>query len=78
MIVDGYTTPLTSGNFVDLVKKGFMMAWPSKARRRGPDRDPDGPDGPLVGHGDPVRRVPLEPFVDGDKAPTYGETTGQL
>ena len=23
MIVDGYTTPLTSGNFVDLVRKGF-------------------------------------------------------
>ena len=37
--------------------------------------DPDGPDGPLVGYGDPVRRVPAELFVDGDKAPTYGETT---
>lgn len=28
-----------------------------------------------MGYGDPVRRVPLELFVDGDKAPTYGETT---
>ncbi|KAH8054748.1 peptidyl-prolyl cis-trans isomerase [Aureococcus anophagefferens] len=43
--------------------------------------DPDGPDGPLIGYGqdgDPKkepRRVPLELFVDGDKAPTYGETT---
>ena len=39
------------------------------------------PDGPLVGYGqngdakNEPRRVPLEIFVDGDDAPTYGETT---
>ena len=77
MIVDGYTTPLTSGNFVDLVKKGFYdgMAIQRSDGFVVQTGDPDGPDGPLVGYGDPVRRVPLELFVDGDKAPTYGETT---
>ena len=77
MIVDGYTTPLTSGNFVDLVKKGFYdgMAIQRSDGFVVQTGDPDWPDGPLVGYGDPVRRVPLELFVDGDKAPTYGETT---
>ena len=71
----GYAT-FDVRNFVDLVKKGFgwhghrAVGW-----LRRTDGDPDGPDGPLVGYGDPVRRVPLELFVDGDKAPTYGETT---
>ena len=37
-------------------------------------RTPMGPTA-VGGYGDPVRRVPLELFVDGDKAPTYGETT---
>ena len=83
MIVDGYTTPLTSGNFVDLVRKGFYdgMAIQRSDGFVVQTGDPDGPDGPLVGYGqdgDPKkepRRVPLELFVDGDKAPTYGETT---
>lgn len=83
MVVDGYTTPLTSGNFVDLVKKGFYdgMAIQRSDGFVVQTGDPDGPDGPLIGYGqdgDPKkepRRVPLELFVDGDKAPTYGETT---
>ena len=83
MILDGYTTPLTSGNFLDLVSKGFYNGMAIQ-RADGfvvQTGDPDGPDGPLIGYGqdgDPKkepRRVPLELFVDGDKAPTYGETT---
>merc|ERR1719182_781000 len=74
MILDGYTTPLTSGNFLDLVSKGFYNGMAIQ-RADGfvvQTGDPYGPDG------DPKkepRRVPLELFVDGDKAPTYGETT---
>merc|ERR1719506_3558522 len=83
MVVDGYTTPLTAGNFVDLVKKGFYngMAIQRSDGFVVQTGDPDGPDGPLIGYGqngDPKkepRRVPLEIFVDGDKQPTYGETT---
>merc|ERR1719506_670210 len=83
MILDGYTTPLTSGNFLDLVSKGFYNGMAIQ-RADGfvvQTGDPDGPDGPLIGYGqdgDPKkepRRVPLELFVDGDKEPTYGETT---
>merc|ERR1711924_70687 len=60
MIVDGYTTPLTSGNFVDLVRKGFYdgMAIQRSDGFVVQTGDPDGPDGPLVGYGqdgDPKR-----------------------
>ena len=50
MIVDGYTTPLTSGNFVDLVRKGFYdgMAIQRSDGFVVQTGDPDGPDGPLV------------------------------
>lgn len=83
MIIDGYTTPVTGGNFLDLVKSGFYngMAIQRSDGFVVQTGDPDGPDGPLVGYGqngDPKkepRRVPLEIFVDGDKQPTYGETT---
>lgn len=83
MIVDGYTTPLTSGNFLDLVKRGFYdgMAIQRSDGFVVQTGDPDGPDGPLIGFGQDgdakkePRRVPLELFVDGDKQPTYSETT---
>lgn len=83
MIVDGYTAPLTAGNYVDLVEKGFYTGMAIQ-RSDGfvvQTGDPDGPDGPLVGYGQngdakaEPRRVPLEIFVDGDDAPTYSETT---
>ena len=83
LILDGYTAPKTAGNFLDLAKRGFYDGM-AVQRADGfvvQTGDPDGPDGPLVGFGQDgnpkkePRRVPLELFVDGDKEPTYGETT---
>jgi len=81
MIVDGYTAPITAGNFVDLVQNGFYNDF--KIQRS---------DGFVVQTGDPSaegkgekhgyvpegkekeRRIPLEVYVKGDKAPIYGTT----
>jgi len=80
-IVDGYTSPITAGNFVDLVQQGFYNDF--KIQRS---------DGFVVQTGDPkaegktekngfvpsgatdVRKIPLEVFVKGDKGPIYGTT----
>lgn len=80
-VVDGYTAPITSGNFVDLVNKGFYNGF--KIQRS---------DGFVVQTGDAkaegrsektgyvppgkteVRKVPLEVYVKGDKAPIYSAT----
>lgn len=79
VIVDGYTAPVTAGNFVDLVSKGFYDGYHIQRS-----------DGFVVQTGDPtaegkgdkngyvqdgkIRNVPLEVFVKGDKEPLYGAT----
>jgi peptidylprolyl isomerase len=81
IVVDGYSAPVTSGNFVDLVKRGFYdgleftRSEESYVLQTG---DPDGPKGKEVGFIDPktkqYRAIPLEILVEGDKKPTYGIT----
>jgi cyclophilin family peptidyl-prolyl cis-trans isomerase len=81
MVVDGYTAPITAGNFLDLVNNGFYNNF--KIQRS---------DGFVVQTGDPkaegrqskngyvppgeaeVRKIPLEVYVSGDKQPIYGAT----
>merc|ERR1719217_728879 len=81
MVIDGYTAPLTGGNFVDLVQRGFYDGY--RIQRS---------DGFVVQTGDPsvegksekngfvppgatdVRTVPLEVYVKGDKEPIYSTT----
>uniref|UniRef100_A0A7S4HM48 peptidylprolyl isomerase n=1 Tax=Odontella aurita TaxID=265563 RepID=A0A7S4HM48_9STRA len=84
MIIDGYTSPVTGGNFVDLVQKGFY----DKMQIQRSDGfvvqtgDPDGEAEGYVGtpskavgkgkHGE--RIVPLEVFLKGDEGPFYSST----
>lgn len=84
MIIDGYTSPVTGGNFVDLVQKGFY----DKMQIQRSDGfvvqtgDPDGEADGYVGtpskavgkgkHGE--RLIPLEIFIKGDEGPFYGTT----
>lgn len=84
MVIDGFTSPVTSGNFVDLVKRGFYDNM--KIQRSDgfvvQTGDPDGEAEGFVGtpsksigagkHGE--RLIPSEIFVVGDKGPFY-ETT---
>ena len=85
VVVDGYTTPLTSGNFLDLVKRKFYdgMAIQRSDGFVIQTGDPDGEEGPLVGfspdNGKTVRRVPLEVSLASDKKnPIYGQTTEDI
>ncbi|MGD1937196.1 MAG: peptidylprolyl isomerase [Cyanophyceae cyanobacterium] len=80
--VDGYNAPVTAGNFVDLVQRGFydnlpfIRAEDSYVLQFG---DPEGPD---EGFNDPktgeYRAVPLEIMVEGDTDPLYGYTTEEI
>lgn len=78
VVVDGYSAPVTAGNFVDLVQRGFynglefIRAEDNYVLQTG---DPPGPDQGFI---DPAtgqyRAIPLEVLVEGDKEPIYGIT----
>jgi peptidylprolyl isomerase len=77
-IVDGYSAPVTAGNFVDLVQRGFYNKLPFTRAEDSYVLQIGDPPGDEVGFIDPktkkYRAVPLEVLVKGDKAPTYGIT----
>lgn len=78
VVVDGYSAPVTAGNFVDLVQRGFynglefIRAEDSYVLQAG---DPPGKEQGFI---DPAtgkyRAVPLEVLAKGDSVPTYGIT----
>jgi len=83
MEIDGYTSPVTAGNFVDLVNKGFYDGMRIQrsdgfvVQTGDPSKEGRG-DGKINGYvpegKEKVRTVPLEVFVKNDKAPIYGST----
>lgn len=81
MIIDGYTAPVTGGNFIELVGKGFYDNMDIQ-RSDGFVVQTGDPKGEAVGYvGTPSksvgagkngeRLIPLETFVKGDKGPFY-------
>lgn len=78
LVVDGYSAPVTAGNFVDLVQRGFYDGLPFTRAEESYVLQTGDPVGPDQGFIDPAtgkyRPVPLEVLVKGDKAPTYGIT----
>ncbi|MDJ0734799.1 MAG: peptidylprolyl isomerase [Nostocaceae cyanobacterium] len=83
IVVDGYNAPVTAGNFVDLVQRGFYngleftRAEESYVVQTGdpPEKDIDGFIDPKTGK---YRTIPLEIMVEGDKEPIYGFTFEEL
>ena len=77
VVVDGYSAPVTAGNFVDLVQRGFYDGLPfiraedSYFLQTGKPQDGQGFVDPETGK---YRNVPLEVLARGDEAPTYGIT----
>jgi len=82
-VIDGYTAPITGGNFVDLVQRGFYNGM--KVQRsdgfvvqtgdpRVDPNDEKAPNGFVPAGAKGVRKIPLEVFVQGDKQPIYGTT----
>jgi peptidylprolyl isomerase len=78
MIVDGYSAPVTAGNFVDLVQRGFYNGLEFTRSEESYVLQTGDPPGKEVGFIDPktgkYRAIPLEVLVEGDKVPTYGIT----
>ncbi|MCT7960613.1 peptidylprolyl isomerase [Laspinema sp. D1] len=78
VVLDGYSAPVTSGNFVDLVQRGFYDGLEFIRSEDFYVLQTGDPVGPNQGFIDPdtgeYRNIPLEIFVRGDKQPTYGIT----
>lgn len=78
IVLDGYSAPVTAGNFVDLVQRGFYNDMPFIRAEESYVLQTGDPKGPEQGFIDPTtgkyRAIPLEILVRGDKAPTYGIT----
>jgi peptidylprolyl isomerase len=76
--VDGYSAPVTAGNFVDLVKRGFYNGLEFTRSEESYVLQTGDPAGKEVGFIDPktkqYRAIPFEVLVEGDKKPTYGTT----
>lgn len=77
-VVDGYSAPVTAGNFVDLVQRGFYDKLPFTRAEESYVLQIGDPPGDAIGFIDPktkqIRTVPLEVRVQGDELPTYGIT----
>jgi len=81
MIIDGYAAPVTGGNFVDLVQKGFYNNMDIQrsdgfvvqtGKPKGEAEVYVGTPSKSVGAGpNGERLIPLEIFVKGDKGPFY-------
>jgi len=78
VIVDGYSAPVTAGNFVDLVQRGFYNQLPFTRAEESYVLQAGDPPGPADGFIDPktqqYRAIPLEILTDADSKPLYGIT----
>lgn len=78
LVVDGYNAPVTAGNFVDLVQRGFYDGLPVTRAEKFYVVQVGDPPGPDEGFVDPktgeYRAIPLEVMIDGESEPLYGIT----
>jgi peptidylprolyl isomerase len=78
VVLDGYSAPITAGNFVDLVQRGFYNGLTFTRAEESYVLQFGDPVGKEVGFIDPktgkYRAIPLEILVEGDQEPTYGTT----
>jgi peptidylprolyl isomerase len=78
VVVDGYSAPVTAGNFVDLVQRGFYDGLQFIRAEDNYVLQTGDPPGAQEGFVDPktgqYRAVPLEVLVRGESEPVYGIT----
>jgi peptidylprolyl isomerase len=78
IIVDGYSAPVSGGNFIDLVQRGFYDGLPFIQTEDNFVVQTGDPDGPEVGFIDPqtkaYRAIPLEVLVKSEPLPIYEMT----
>ncbi|MBM0740751.1 peptidylprolyl isomerase [Phormidium sp. CLA17] len=77
-VIDGYSAPVTAGNFIDLVQRGFYNGLPFTRAEESYVLQVGDPPGAEVGFVDPqtkqYRAIPLEVKVKADPVPVYGIT----
>lgn len=82
LVVDGYSAPVTAGNFVDLVQRGFYDGLEFIRSEQSYVLQTGDPPGPEVGFIDPdngeYRNIPLEILVKGDEEPVYSFTLEEI
>ncbi|MEG4147340.1 peptidylprolyl isomerase [Microcoleus sp. Pol12B5] len=78
VVLDGYSAPVTAGNFVDLVDQGFYDGLPFIRSEESYVLQTGDPEGKEEGFIDPAtgkyRNIPLEVLVREEKEPIYGIT----
>lgn len=82
LVVDGYSAPITAGNFVDLVQRDFYDGLPFIRSEQNYVLQAGDPPGPEDGFVDPEtgveRTIPLEIKPKSEKEPIYGFTFEEL
>ncbi len=82
VVADGYSAPVTAGNFIDLVSKKFYDGLPFIRAEDFYVLQTGDPDGPAEGYIDPktneYRAIPMEILVKGDSKPIYGYTLEEI
>lgn len=82
VVADGYSAPVTAGNFIDLVDKKFYDGMPFIRAEDFYVLQTGDPKGPEEGYIDPktkeYRAIPMEILVKGDEQPIYGATLEEL
>lgn len=82
VVADGYSAPVTAGNFVDLVDKKFYDDMPFIRAEDFYVLQTGDPEGPEAGYIDPktneYRAIPMEILVKGEDEPIYGSTLEEL
>ncbi len=78
VVLDGYSAPISAGNFVDLVQRGFYNGLEFTRSEDSYVLQIGDPPGKEQGFIDPdtgkYRAIPLEVLAENDKTPTYGIT----
>lgn len=82
VVADGYSAPVTAGNFIDLVNKKFYDGLPFIRAEDFYVLQTGDPDGDAEGYIDPktkeYRAIPMEILVKGDDEPIYGYTLEEI
>lgn len=81
--LDGYSAPLTAGNFADLCRRGYYNNTRVLASQKGfyvqlGEREDDDTEGYKDPKSGARRQIPMEILVAGDPSPTYGGTLDDL
>ncbi|CAN8076012.1 unnamed protein product [Agarophyton chilense] len=83
VVLDGFSAPLTCGNFVDIARRGYYDNTRILAKQKDffvqmGEREDDNVEGFKDPQSGKRRQIPLEILVDGESSPAYGATLDEL